>query len=172
MANMTMTKAKNNGRATAPIVNLDPSKKALVLDMPLNAPPLGYDPTADGFSWQEIFPDNYWSNESLKERIAELDGNLPVYTAAYISVQPVFDPKTPEKDRDMKGKPVLYFEENVPGVVLNKSRCRLIADMLGVRDPNYWPYLLGKVALDVALLNGKEQIILARVENDDSDITF
>lgn len=171
MKTMTKMQPKSNGRATANIVTLDPSLKALVLDMPDHAPPLGFDPMADGFDWSDVLPDNYWSMELVQARTAAL-GGAPIYTPSHVTVQPVFDPTMAEKDRDMTPKLVMYFVENAPGLVLNKSRCELATELTGSRNPAYWARSLGPIALEVGILNGKAQIVFSPVTPNDDDLGF
>lgn len=116
------------------------------VDMPHNAPALGFDWTAATFSWRDVMPSNYWNLDLLDEKIADLGGN-PIVTPRQIVIQPVLDPERDEKQQDLKPKIVLYFHENVPALVFNVTRCNLAARITGTRNPALWAARLPKLEL-------------------------
>lgn len=133
------------------------------IDMP-NPESLGFDHTLPSFDWAEVLPDNYWNMEALEARRDSL-GGWPVLTPAKVVVQPVYDPQDPEDKRDMSPKLVMYFEESCPALVLNKSRCQMLSNLTGTRNPAQWVNRLGLVNLETGLYNGKGQIIILPVDD-------
>lgn len=150
-----------------------PQGFALEVDMPNNAAPLGVDPFSADFRWDDILVDNYWSMEGVQKRYDET-GEWPTFTPKMVAVQPVFDPQEEESKRDMTPKLVLYFVENAPGLVFNKSRCQLASDLTGTSNPGLWASRLGRIQLRAGVLNKKAQIIFAQVSpaHNDDDVTF
>ncbi len=127
------------------------------VEMPSHIP-LGFNPSAEDFDWSEVYPDNYWSMALIKEM--EAAGKpLPVVTPSHIKYQPVYDPEQPPNMRDMRPKIVLYFKENVPALVMNKSRSQLASDMTGYRNPSLWVPNLPILELSRGELNNRLQII-------------
>jgi len=129
--------AKNN--AVEPV-------KTFVVDMPDNAPALGFDPMAESFSWRDVLPSNYWNLDLLEERVAILGGN-PVVTPARIVIKTVDDPEIDEDKQDRSPKIVLEFVENVPALVFNKTRCTLATQMTGTPNPAKWAALMPPLEL-------------------------
>lgn len=129
--------AKNN--AVEPV-------QTFVVDMPDNAPALGFDPMAESFSWRDVLPSNYWNLDLLEERVAILGGN-PVVTPARIVIKVVEDPEVPEAQQDQSPKIVLEFVENVPALVFNKTRCTLATTMTGTPNPAKWAALMPPLEL-------------------------
>lgn len=134
----------------------------LIVDLPDDAPPLGFDPFSESFDWSEVLPDNYWAMESLQERATAL-GGWPVYTPSHVALQQVIDPT--DKDPDLSPKLVMYFKESAPALVLNKSRCQMLSAMTGTRNPALWAKRLTAVSLEVGVYNGKGQIIVTRPDD-------
>jgi hypothetical protein len=124
------------------ITVINPDK--FIVNMPDEAPALGFDPLAADFSWQAVYPANYWNLEDLEARIQDIGGN-PVYTPARISIEPVIDPE--DKTPDLSPKVVIYFEELCPKLVLNRTRCSLAEKFTGTRNPQRWAELLGPIEL-------------------------
>ncbi len=121
------------------LVKIDPNHFAV--DMPNNAPPLGFDPAAAGFSWRDVYPSNYWNVDMVKEKYEAL-GGWPVYTPAKITIQPVEDPE--DKKPDLSPKIVLHFVESVPALVFNKTRCTITQRLTGTPNPALWAARLPK----------------------------
>jgi hypothetical protein len=113
-------------------------RETFVVAMPDDAP-LGFDPFADGFTWQDVLPQNYMSLDWLESKVEALGGN-PIVTPARIVIQPVIDPE--EKDPDLAPKIVMEFVENVPALVFNKTRCTLAQKLTGNPNPRRWAELL------------------------------
>lgn len=134
-----------------------------VVDMPAEAAPLGFDPMLDTFSWADVYPANYWNRDELLSRIAVLGGN-PVYTPAVIKIQAVIDPES--KDPDLSPKLVLHFEENVPALVLNRTRCSILTHVTGTPNPRLWLEKIGKVELSLGVareFSAAEQILITPI---------
>lgn len=142
------------------VVAFDPTK--FKVDMPPNAPALGFDPAASFFSWQSVYPANFWNMDDLEKRKAQL-GGWPVLTPSYVALQPVYDPA--DEHPDMSGKLVLYFREAAPALVLNKSRCQMCEEISGTPNPTQWAAALGRVMLSVGVYNRKAQIIIDSVDS-------
>lgn len=105
------------------------------VEMPDDAPALGFDPQAESFSWHDVLPANYWNLDLLEAKAAILGGN-PVLTPARIVIKPVVDPE--EKDPDLTPKIVLEFAEGGPALVFNKTRCVLATKLTGTPNPRAW----------------------------------
>ena len=110
-------------------------RQTFAVEMPDEAPVLGFDPNAESFSWRDVLPSNYWNLDILEEKVAALGGN-PVVTPARVVIQPVIDPE--EKDPDLAPKIVMEFVENVPALVFNKTRCTLAQKLTGTQNPRLW----------------------------------
>jgi hypothetical protein len=124
------------------------TRETFILQMPDDAPALGFDPNAETFSWRDVYPSNYWNLELLEERIELLGGN-PVLTPAHIALKPVVDPELPEASQDKSPKLVLEFVENVPALVLNKTRCTIMSQLAGIHNPRRWLKALGDTRLEL-----------------------
>jgi hypothetical protein len=111
--------------------------ETFVVAMPNDAAPLGFDPFSDGFTWHDVLPANYWNLDLLEEKVAALGGN-PVVTPARIVIQTVVDPEVPELQQDKSPKLVMEFVENVPALVMNKTRCTLATKLTGTPNPARW----------------------------------
>lgn len=138
----------------------DPNR--FVVEMPDNAPALGFDVNADGFNWRDILPSNFWNMDELQERYDTL-GGWPVFTPARIVIKPVYDPSEyddgkPIPTHELAPKIVMEFEESVPALVFNKTRCDQATEATGTPDPRRWCELLGPVELRVGVFNKKAQI--------------
>lgn len=131
--------------------------EGLIIEMPENMA-LGFNPAADDFDWIHVLPSNYWSLELVKER-KEVTGQWPVVTPAYVKLQPVYDPEVPEGMRDLRPKIVLYFKENVPALVMNKSRCQLASKMTGYRNPGLWAANMPVLTLKKGDFNDRVQVV-------------
>lgn len=159
------------------------NSNSFVISMPDNGPALGFDPMAETFDWTDVLPDNFFSMENLEERAKNM-GGWPLYRPQRVELMPVYDPMDDEDKRDMSPKLVMYFAEipQGPGLVLNKSRCQMISEMSGTRNPRLWAEKLGPVVLECGLYNKKAQIVLTspmpanepvpEPVHDDSDIHF
>jgi hypothetical protein len=132
--------------------------------MPDEAPALGFDPMADGFSWQDVYPSNYWSEDHIKAKKEAL-GGWPVLTPDYVALQPVVDPE--EKDPDLSPKIVLYFKEAGPALVFNKSRCELATKFAGTSDPRQWAKRLGPIVLMWGDYNKRLQLVFEPAPHED-----
>ena len=119
-----------------------------VVSIPDSSPATGIDLFSDTLSWRDIYPSNFWNLDLLDEKIEALGGN-PVYTPARIVVQPVVDPELPEEAQDRSPKLVLEFEESVPALVLNKTRCLLMSKLAGSPNPQHWIERLGGARLEL-----------------------
>lgn len=137
---------KNNNLAVRPQFSVE---------MPAEALPLGFDTDAEKFSWMDVYPSNYWTVEALLGRIELLGGN-PVYTPAEIRLQAVIDPE--DRDPDLSPKLVMYFDENVPALVLNRTRCAILTRATGTPDPRRWVALCHQVELSVGVARDYSQI--------------
>lgn len=128
------------------------------VEMPAHIP-LGFNPNAEDFDWSEVYPANYWSLELLNE-MKTAGKPDPVVTPHMVKFQPVYDPEHPPHMRDMRPKIVMYFKENVPALVMNKSRCQLASEMTGTRDPKQWvPALKLPIVLKKGEYNNRLQIV-------------
>jgi hypothetical protein len=96
--------------------------------------------------------------EGLEERKEAL-GGWPVLTPSHMALQPVFDPQDPEDKRDMSPKLVMYFKENSPALVFNKSRAQMASKFTGTRNPRYWVQNLPRIVLMTGIWNQKAQIV-------------
>jgi hypothetical protein len=133
-----------------------------VIEMPNNAPALGFDPLADSFSWYEVMPDNYWNEENVKAK-RDVLGGWPVLTPGRIVIKPVIDPE--DKDPDLSPRIVMEFAENVPALVFNKSRCQLATRFAGTPNPRFWADKLDKICLEWGEFNKHLQLIFSPVDN-------
>lgn len=131
-------------------------REQFAVDMPNDAPPLGFDPMAQSFSWQEVYPDNFWNEENIKARKEAL-GGWPVLTPKRMVVRPVVDPE--EKVPDLSPRLVMEFEEAVPALVFNKSRCQIAAKYSGSSNPARWVEKLGRIVLMWGDWNKKPQLV-------------
>lgn len=115
------------------------TKETFVVDLPDTAPVLGVDVNSPAFSWQDIYPDNYFNEDNLTSRKEAL-GGWPLYTVKGIVLKQVQDPEKPDpaKRPDL----VLQFHETTLELVCNKSRCRLLAAIAGTQNPALWPQRL------------------------------
>lgn len=120
--------------------------ETFVVAMPNDAAPLGFDPFNDGFTWHDVLPANYWNLDLLEEKATAMGGN-PVVTPARIVIQTVVDPEVPEAQQDKTPKLVMEFVENVPSLVLNKTRCTLATKLAGTPNPAKWGELLPTLEL-------------------------
>jgi len=120
--------------------------ETFLVDMPLTAPALGFDPFAEGFSWHDVLPSNFWNLDLLEEKIVALGGN-PVVTPARVVIKPVVDPEIDEDKQDLSPKIVMEFAENVPALVFNKTRCTLATKMTGTSNPARWAQMLPPLEL-------------------------
>ncbi|MBE2198484.1 MAG: hypothetical protein IAE79_07715 [Anaerolinea sp.] len=120
--------------------------ETFVVAMPNDAAPLGFDPFNDGFTWHDVLPANYWNLDLLEEKAAAMGGN-PVVTPARIVIQTVVDPEVPEAQQDKTPKLVMEFVENVPSLVLNKTRCTLATQLTNTPNPAKWVGLLPRLEL-------------------------
>lgn len=148
--------------------SLTVSSKAIVpegfyVDMPDEAPPLGFDPLAPSFSWQEVYPDNFWNEENIKARKAAL-GGWPVLTPKRIVIRPVVDPE--EKEPDLSPRIVLEFEEGGPALVFNKSRCQMAGAITGTGNPQLWAERLGRIVLSWGDFNKRLQLVFERAPGE------
>jgi hypothetical protein len=137
--------------------------QTFTVDMPDNAPALGFDPAAESFNWREVLPSNYWSMDELEERRQQL-GGWPVLTPARVVIKPVYDPaewegKEPPAS-ELAPKIVLEFAEASPALVMNKSRCEMASKMTGTPNPARWGELLPALVLVVGVYNRKAQIVI------------
>lgn len=117
-----------------------------VVAMPDQAPALGFDPSAESFSWRDVLPSNYWNLDLLEEKVAVLGGN-PILTPARIVIKPIEDPELPESAQDLTPRIVLEFAENVPALVFNKTRCMLATKLTGTPNPALWAERLPTIEL-------------------------
>jgi hypothetical protein len=147
--------AKNNGK------ELVIREGSFIVEMPDNAPALGFDPMAENFNWREVLKSNYWNIDELKERRSQL-GGWPVLTPARIVIKPVYDPSDyegkPVPQSELAPKIVLEFVESVPALVFNKTRCDLATQITGTPNPARWATLLPQLELIVGEYNKKVQI--------------
>ncbi|MBX3057666.1 MAG: hypothetical protein KF770_14465 [Anaerolineae bacterium] len=132
------------------------------IEMPDEAPALGFDPMSEGFSWQEVYPSNYWNMERLDERKQQL-GGWPVLTPARIVIKPVYDPsefdgRTPPPEA-LAPRIVLEFAESVPALVFNASRCEIASKITGTPNPQKWATLLPPLMVSNGIYNKKAQIV-------------
>lgn len=133
------------------------------VDMPDEAPALGFDPLAPSFSWQEVYPDNFFNEENIKARKAAL-GGWPVLTPKRIVVRPVVDPE--DKEPDLSPRFVLEFEESGPALVFNKSRCQMAERLTGTSNPHFWAERLGKIVLMWGDFNKRLQLVFERAPGE------
>lgn len=161
---------QGDGYGRPPIAkeSLTVSKNAIVpegfvVDMPNEAPALGFDPLAPSFSWQEVYPDNFWNEENIKARRAAL-GGWPVLTPKRVVIRPVIDPE--EKEPDLSPRIVLEFEESGPALVFNKSRCQMAAAITGTSNPQLWAERLGKIELMWGDFNKRLQLVFERAPGE------
>lgn len=120
--------------------------QTFVVDMPNEAPPLGFDPSLDGFTWRDVLPQNYMNLDWLEEKAQQLGGN-PVFTPARILIQPVIDPE--DKTPDLTPKLVMEFTERVPALVLNRTRCTILTKLAGMPNPARWLDNLAGIPLEI-----------------------
>lgn len=136
-------------------------EESFIVEMPDEAPALGFDPMAENFNWREVLPSNYWSMDELEERKRQL-GGWPVLTPARIVIKPVYDPSEYEgktvPQSELAPKIVLEFEESVPALVFNKTRCDLATQITGTPNPRRWAALLPQLEVKTGVYNKKAQI--------------
>lgn len=145
-------------------------EETFIVEMPDEAPALGFDPTAENFNWREVLPSNFWSMELLEE-YQEQNGGWPSLTPARIVVKPVYDPSEFEgktvPQSELAPKIVLEFEESSPALVFNKSRCEMATKLTGTPNPARWAGLLPKLIVANGVFNKKAQIVIEAVPNGD-----
>lgn len=112
------------------------------------APPLGFDPHADNWNWQDVLPDNYFNRDNIKAK-SEVLGGWPVFTPKRVLLASVPNPE--EKKPDLSPKLVLEFEETPMQLVLNKTRCSLAAKLTGTVNPRQWAEKLPQLELYVGV---------------------
>lgn len=135
--------SKKNGNNNAVAI-----RPAFEIDMPDNAPALGFDPNAETFSWRDVYPSNYWNLDLLEEKAKLLGGN-PVLSPARFVIKPVLDPEIPEDFQELTPKIVLEFEEHAPALVFNKTRCTLMTKITGTPNPARWMEALNGIQLEL-----------------------
>lgn len=140
-------------------------RESFAVDMPENAPALGFDVNDPAFSWRQVMPSNFWNMDMLQERHDQL-GGWPVLTPARVVIKPVYDPadydgKEPPPS-ELTPKIVLEFEERAPALVFNKTRCELATAITGTPNPARWAERLGPIMLAVGVKNSKAQILFER----------
>ena len=137
-------------------------QEMFIVDMPENAPALGFDPAAPAFNWREVLPSNYWSMDELEERRQQL-GGWPVLTPARVVIKPVYDPAEYEGKEpppsELAPKIVIEFAEAAPALVMNKSRCEMASKITGTPNPAQWAAKLPRLVLSVGVYNRKAQIV-------------
>lgn len=139
------------------------TREPFAVEMPDNAPPLGFDPAAAAFNWREVLPSNFWNMDELQERRDQL-GGWPVLTPARVVIKPVYDPaefdgKEPPAEA-LTPKIVLEFAESAPALVFNKSRCEMATKLTGTPNPAKWAAKLPPLVLSVGVYNRKAQIVI------------
>ena len=142
---------------------------SFIVEMPDNAPALGFDPNLESFNWREVYPSNYWSIDELEERKQQL-GGWPVLTPARVVIRPVYDPAEYEGKEppasELAPKLVIEFAEAAPALVLNKSRCDMVTKMTGTPNPARWGGLLPPLILSVGVYNKRAQIVIEAVPQE------
>lgn len=150
---------------------------AFAIEMPNQAPPLGFDPNAASFNWRDVMPNNYWSMDELEERRKQI-GGWPILTPLRVVIKPVYDPAEWEGKEipqdELAPKLVLEFAESAPALVLNKSRCEMVTRIVGSANPRHWAKGLGRIVLSVGVFNKRAQIGIEPappeiVEDDEPD---
>ena len=143
-------------------------QESFIVDMPGNAPALGFDPDAPSFNWREVLPSNFWNMDELEERRKQL-GGWPVLTPARVVIKPVYDPAEYEGKEpppsELTPKIVIEFAEAAPALVMNKSRCEMATQITGTPNPAKWAAKLPRLVLSVGVYNRKGQIVFEPAPN-------
>jgi hypothetical protein len=139
-------------------------REFFVVEMPDQAPALGFDPSLESFSWQEIYPDNYWNEENCKARREAL-GGWPVLKPARVVIRPVIDPE--DKEPDLSPRIVMEFEGSGPALVFNKSRCQMAAAIARTPNPAKWAERLGHIVLFWGDFNKRLQLCIDAAPDED-----
>ncbi|MCA9923065.1 MAG: hypothetical protein KC421_11870 [Anaerolineales bacterium] len=146
-------------------------QEMFTVDMPDNAPALGFDPAAPSFNWREVLPSNFWSMDELEERQQQL-GGWPVLTPARVVIKPVYDPAEYEGKEpppsELVPKIVLEFAEASPALVMNKSRCEMATKITGTSNPAKWAAKLPRLVLINGVYNKKAQIVIEPAPNGET----
>lgn len=114
--------------------------------LPSDAPQLDVDFSAPTLSWRDIYPDNYWNKDLLREKQQQLGGN-PVYTVKAVVVKPVVNPD--DAIPDLTPKIVVQFHETPVELVCNKTRCLLFSKLAQTRDMRHWAANLADQPLEL-----------------------
>lgn len=121
--------------------------------------PQGMNVNGEGFSWADIYPDNYFNIEGLLSR-ARTVGGWPVFTISEVVIDRVVDPEAKEALQDKTPKIIVEFQETSTRLVMNKTRCRTMEALTGSPNPSQWGAVMPKVVLYVGVEKGKEQVLI------------
>jgi len=121
--------------------------------------PQGMNVSSDGFSWSDVYPDNYFNIEGVLSR-ARTIGGWPVFTISAVVIDRVVDPEAKEALQDKTPKIIIELMETATRLVMNKTRCRTMEALTGSPNPAQWGAVMPKIVLYVGVEKGKEQVLI------------
>lgn len=125
------------------------------------------DPNNPNVSFDDLFPENFFSMEALQHWLAERGAESRVLTVSGASMELLYDPTT-EKPSDGRWLPCLSFDETSTKLVINKSRANQLRTLTGSPLFKDWAHV-GQIAIKAGIANGKAQIIIERIKGESLD---
>ena len=131
------------------------------------APPSAmFNPNA---SFDDAFPEQYFSKASLAEWLRERSAQERILTIDAITWELLYDPSKNEKPENGEWRPVLWFMEVATGLVLNKTRgehMKIITNSPLLRN---WGKKGLRIAISTGDFNGHSQIGISYAPDPDPD---
>lgn len=130
------------------------------LDVPENAPPLPVDVQSEALSFDDLFPENFFSMEALQAWLNERGAESRLLGVTGASIELLFDPSS-EKPADGRWLPCLSFKETSTKLVVNKTRANQLRKLTGSPLMKDWAKV-GAISIYAGIDNGKAQICIKR----------
>lgn len=147
--------AKKTESTDLAVVDFSPT-----LEVPENAPALTVDPSNEALSFDDLFPENFFSMESLQAWLSERKAESRLLGVVGASMELLYDPST-EKPSDGRWLPCLSFRETPTKLVINKTRANQLRKLTGSPLLADWAKV-GAISIAPGIDNGKAQICIKR----------
>ena len=132
------------------------------IDVPNDAPIMTFDPQNEALSYDDLFPENFFSMESLQVWCNERGAESRLLGVVGASMELLYDPsKGDDAYKNGDWRPCLSFKETSTKLVINKSRGDMLRKITGSPLLADWAKV-GAISIAAGIANGKAQIVIKR----------
>ena len=130
-------------------------------EVPDKAPTMPIDTSNPNISFDDLFPENFFSMDALQHWLAERGAESRALTVTGASMELLYDPSN-EKPEDGRWLPCLSFAETTTKLVINKTRGNQLRKLTGSPLLAKWADV-GPICLAVGVDGGKAMICIKRL---------